>query len=425
MTKLRFTILLCCVSLFIFGGCSTSDPSDPPPNNQQNENTGAGIPNSPNDNNDDESPPTPAFPDEWTEIDPDEVYPEFTYNGLEPSCSACPTEDGTTDPKFKFFIKGGSSNNLVVYFMGGGACWNKGTCITTPLYFQEVTTSTEDLAEAKGIFQNQENNPFSDWNYIYIPYCTGDVHLGAGDADYAGIFDAGSKIIRHRGAVNFHVVLKWMEDTLEDNPPDKIFVTGSSAGSYGPLVHFPHIRDVFRSADMYVMGDAGIGVVGADFQQQVAEKWEVQLPHDLVDFDGDFSNMSTEVMKIAIANANPDIRVAEYTTDADIVQIMFWGLGLNIVDFLLKSVSLQLSNDWEDEMYYTLQDISTHAPNFKYYIGSGTDHTIMTSEKLYSENTGKGPEGKFYFIDFIKDMLDPDEDWDLFSNYYPSYVTPN
>jgi hypothetical protein len=70
----------------------------------------------------------------FTEIDPAVVYPDFEYNGLKPGCAACPPYD----PNFSFFARGGTSNNLVIYFQGGGACWDSMNCLYFHTYYEEV-----------------------------------------------------------------------------------------------------------------------------------------------------------------------------------------------------------------------------------------------------------------------------------------------
>ena len=75
---------------------------------------------------------------QWVEIDPALKYPEFEYNGLTPACSACP---GTTSDEFTFFAKGGKQNDLVIFFQGGGACWDSMNCIYAPTYTQELVAT--------------------------------------------------------------------------------------------------------------------------------------------------------------------------------------------------------------------------------------------------------------------------------------------
>ena len=52
------------------------------------------------------------------------------------TCSGFPG----TDPEFKFWSKKGASKNLVVYFEGGGACWDAETCAPRSGLFTEAAT---------------------------------------------------------------------------------------------------------------------------------------------------------------------------------------------------------------------------------------------------------------------------------------------
>ena len=132
-------------------------------------------------------PSLPDIPKEWTVVDPEEKYPGFNIDGLTPSCANCPpTVDLNTrniidefDPKFTFFVKGGDTNKLVVYFQGGGACWDANNCLYYHTYTEEVLNIADYDTGFMGIFDTELFlNPFKDWYFVYIPYCTGDVHWG-------------------------------------------------------------------------------------------------------------------------------------------------------------------------------------------------------------------------------------------------------
>ena len=245
---------------------------------------------------------TPDIPDVFTEIDPEEVYPDFEYNGLEPACASCPptmNNDGTLtfyDPKFTFFVRGGTVNKLVIYFQGGGACWDSMNCLYAHTYYEAVPP-IESFADTEGMgILDTENplNPFKDWFVVYIPYCTGDIHWGAADTeyqDYAGAYGGFSQTIKHRGFVNFQVVLKWVEDNFIG--PRKIFVTGSSAGSYGAILGFPYIKEAFPWSIVSVLGDAGNGVNGEEFQTNSTQNWKIQVPEWIPGFEEGYQDWMT------------------------------------------------------------------------------------------------------------------------------------
>lgn len=66
--------------------------------------------------------PDPDAREGWTRI----VPKPLTIDGrlYTPTCSNAP---GTT-PDFSFFFRQGTADGLVVFFNGGGSCWNDETC---------------------------------------------------------------------------------------------------------------------------------------------------------------------------------------------------------------------------------------------------------------------------------------------------------
>ena len=158
---------------------------------------------------------------------------------LEPSCSGFPG----TDPRFSFFVKPGRLPFVVVFLDGGGVCWNSTNCLYSPTFQPYIDETVASMDAASGIFdRNNIENPFRAWTQIYIPYCTGDLHFGSGDRDYPvdpAVFGEQTLTLHHRGFDNFMAVLHWMRENIDN--PRRIFVSGSSGGSYGIFVAMPYI----------------------------------------------------------------------------------------------------------------------------------------------------------------------------------------
>jgi hypothetical protein len=331
----------------------------------------------------------PAIDKSWSEIDPAEIYPDFEYNGLTPACAACPG----CDPTFTFYVKGGKINNLVIYFQGGGACWDSMNCLYYHTYNEEVPpieafSDTED----RGIFDTENPaNPFKDWYFVFIPYCTGDIHWGAQDVDYPDYLDYipgfDSWTIQHRGFVNFQVVLQWMTDNFKH--PLRIFVTGSSAGGYGAIMGFPYIKEAFPTSRVSVLGDAANGVVGEDFQNSSIYNWNIQVPTWIPGFEGGYTPTLTmaEVYK-NIADYYSDSKLAQFTTAWDWNQTFFYYVMLNIYDPGSWGTGWpSVWFDWNDQMLTLANETAMNAPNYRYYIAAGDYHTIMMSPEFYTEDS--------------------------------------
>jgi len=355
--------------------------------------------------NDGPKPGRPDIPQVWTEIDPAQVYPDFEYNGLTPACSACPT---CTSDKFTFFAKGGTSNNLLVYFQGGGGCWDSVNCLYAPTYNQQQGETVEAFAdtEGMGIFDTSNpHNPFKKWNIVYIPYCTGDIHWGANDMEYPDIWGQipglDSWTIQHRGFVNFQVVLKWIEENFER--PKEIFVTGISAGSYGAILGFPYIKGVFPNSRSYVLGDAGNGITADDFRTGAIFNWNPQYPVWIPGFE-DPSTLSPTDLYQLIAAEYPSSKLAQYTTAWDGTQAWFYniqldddyGVPLLYQPWLWDSLpSDDVWCDWNDQMLDFAHETAEASSNYRYYVAAGIDHTIMMSPKFYTEDSAGIPFEKW------------------------------
>lgn len=80
-------------------------------------------------------------------------------------------------------------SKTLIYFNGGGACWNGATCLTSltvpvtqttrPAYNPSIENENNP-EELGGILDfTRADNPLKDWNMVFIPSCTGDAHLGS------------------------------------------------------------------------------------------------------------------------------------------------------------------------------------------------------------------------------------------------------
>ena len=96
--------------------------------------------------------------------------------------------------QYKIFVNfSDKSDNLVVVFEPGGACWDYDSCAGR--------NGIRGAANPNGIMDNHwerapfispflsrfdDTNPSREWNMVYVPYCTGDVHTGAKTVTYSG-----------------------------------------------------------------------------------------------------------------------------------------------------------------------------------------------------------------------------------------------
>lgn len=316
--------------------------------------------------------PLAAEPGAWTKFVPRPT--EVDGQLLTPTCSKAPGSNAA----FHFWAKRGSANKLVVFFEGGGACWDGGTCAlpivastaagATALYKAEILPSDNPTAYG-GVFKADDaRNPVKDWSFVYVPYCTGDIHSGSKTASYTNPFTGAAYQIEHRGADNFRLILQWMRENF--NQPEQILVTGSSAGAYGATTHYPRIRQAYPAARAAMLGDAGQGVVPPAWDALRNGNWNFQLDAGVYGSNPQ-ATATADIVKKLVA-AYPSDRFAQYTTATDLVQIQFYDVQANG----LAGTQGTACQAWIDGMQAGLA-AQQAAPNFRSYLAAGTTHTLL------------------------------------------------
>ena len=145
---------------------------------------------------------------------------------------------------------------VVLYFEGGGGCFSAETCAfdgPQSTYLSRSSFSAEDLSARRGLFDfTNPQNPLAEHSFVYVPYCTGDVHLGDATRDYGG-----GLVVEHRGSVNAEVAL----DHLVERFPQasEVVVTGVSAGSVPTPLYAALVADRLPEARIVTLGDGSGG----------------------------------------------------------------------------------------------------------------------------------------------------------------------
>lgn len=169
---------------------------------------------------------------------------------------------------FSIFTRKGTSDNLIIHFSGGGACWDSATCAAPITLMSLLDGDSKQLKSFyvanifKGLPQlitgllNHEDasNPFNDWNVVYIPYCTGDLHIGNATNTYS---NKGEKFeIHHNGRNNTLAALEWVFSNFKS--PGKILVSGESAGAYASAFWAPVVADHYENKPIYQLSDGAL-----------------------------------------------------------------------------------------------------------------------------------------------------------------------
>ncbi|HJX61151.1 MAG TPA: pectin acetylesterase-family hydrolase [Dehalococcoidia bacterium] len=319
---------------------------------------------------------TPTLPPGWTKIEP----------GGETICSL-----GTP---YAFWVHPGTVNRLVVYFQGGGACWDDSTCSAPGGYYDPAVEEPDNPANYPRGMTDLDNpqNPFKDWFQVFVPYCTADIHWGNQSATYH--WSGADHIINHKGFTNVSAVLDWIQANFEE--PEKLLVTGCSAGAYGSVMGAAHLHNLYPDTPLYQLGDSGAGVMTESFLNGGFSNWGAveTIPDWIPGLQIPWQELTLVKLYTELADYYPSDRWSQYNTVQDQVQTVFYILmGGNPAD-------------WSQLMMSGIEDIEANAASFHAYLAPGSVHCITPLDIFYTLTVND-----VRFVDWLDAMVN-DEPWD-------------
>lgn len=292
---------------------------------------------------------------------------------------------------FKFYVSAGSSKKLAIFFQGGGACWDASTCSAG---IHRVRVEVDELRAGAGIYaRGNLDNPFRNWTFVWVPYCSADIFWGDAVRAYAP-----GLVVQHRGATNARAALLWTYSRVPD--PDVVAVLGRSAGAYGSLMWAPHVMRRYPRARVLQLGDVGAGVMTEAFGRHGSETWNTagSLPAwipAIARMRDRGGALSVPQLSIEIARAHPRNILAQYNTVLDSTQIFFYALMKGE-----RAPSPATAAEWSRGMQALMRQIKAEAPNFSSYTAPGSRHGILTFPDFYTETVGG-----VRFVDWLRQLL--------------------
>lgn len=149
----------------------------------------------------------------------------------------------STGKQWHGIFKKGKENKTVVYFFGGGVSITEETS-KRGKEFYAVDMTAQDFVAQGGIGSNADENPFKDWNFIIIPYATGDFHTGT--AEYKYTENGKEKTIYHQGYKNYSLLMESVLEYVQES--NTLLVTGFSAGGFATSLLADDVINYFPKA---------------------------------------------------------------------------------------------------------------------------------------------------------------------------------
>ncbi len=178
---------------------------------------------------------------------------------------------------------GSSQRDVVIYLSGGGACWDSTRC----LYGQtaanlnveydgdQLGREVHPLVES-GVFDRRSpRNHWKQASYVFVPYCTADLHTGHQRMSYDSM--RSDPVIHHRGGDNMERVVQRLQRWFPE--AQRIWMVGVSAGGYGATWHFERVAQRFPEAEVHLFVDAAPWLeVDPERWALWQERWGVEVP---------------------------------------------------------------------------------------------------------------------------------------------------
>ena len=145
-----------------------------------------------------------------------------------------------------------AANQWVFDLRGGGACLDPEACHHRA---KGVLGSSKSYAstwtnEYGSLSSNKTINPFWNFNHVFLPYCTGDVHTGTNtEINRWGLYFSGH--------INVEATFKYFLAKEKLGNASKILFTGESAGGIGVFNNADFVQSMLPNITVMAMPVAG------------------------------------------------------------------------------------------------------------------------------------------------------------------------
>lgn len=300
----------------------------------------------------------------------------------------------------------GTSGDLVIYLEGGGACFNSSTCgfVAHPSGWGPADFDVNITPYKIGLFDRLDDaNPLHDATFVFVPYCTGDVHAGSKPDGMGGRAFVGYENVGH----DLDFIVPKSQDVT------RVVLAGSSAGGFGALMNYERTQAAFGTTPVHLIDDSGPPLGDAYLtpclQQMFRTTWNLDaaLPADCTECrQPDGGGLQNALGWLA--DAHPDRRLGIVTSTRDGTIRSFFGYGYPDCEAGASGFPMPEAA-YEEAIANLRDDVLASHPNFRVYSKDSGDHVwlLFGPETISPRPDGSGE----HLAQWLRDMLDPSADW--------------
>jgi cysteine-rich repeat protein len=287
-----------------------------------------------------------------------------------------------------------TSDDVVVYLEGGGACFNFASCIAgNPDSFDPT-----DFAREDGLFdRDAADNPLRDFNFVYVPYCTGDVHVGDNAMKVSGM----AGVQEFRGYPNVSRALERVVPTFPNAA--QVLLTGVSGGGFGAAGNYEQVQRAFHGVPVILLDDSGPPMGTEQIPTCLQDEWRETWGFDatlLAECGESCPNPDDYVLDLTahMLSRYPDAvgALISYTTDS--VIRTFYGFGRSDCSAIIGSVP---EESYTNGLMDLRDFVDARSATFGSFYIEGSSHTCLGGDCFY-ETTIEGVP----LTQFVSDLLD-------------------
>jgi hypothetical protein len=231
-----------------------------------------------------------------------------------------------------------TSDNLLVYFEGGGACWDFDSCSGREGILGAANSNGIPDGYIEGFLPkfvaplvngNDPGIPFRSrtdivtkgWDVVYMPYCTGDVHVGNSVITYVDPLGQEPDLLwHHNGYNNTIAALNHLSGVFPN--VNKLLVSGFSAGGVATGVGYYFARQILSPNKGYMINDSGpVFPAGSPssnsrpLHDTITASWDLPSVFDQLPATFDDSDFGSINVMMAVEFPNDQLAYTGYSRD--------------------------------------------------------------------------------------------------------------